>query len=79
MALIMKKPVAEIDAAPKTSLEQAAVTAPAKDEKTGPAPLNFRVSAEFRRKFKIYAAQHDLKLNELLVLSFDNYLKQQGD
>jgi hypothetical protein len=44
----------------------------------GLIPLNFRVSAAFRREFKTYAAQHDLKLNELLRLSFDAYRRQQG-
>ena len=44
-------------------------SAPAKEEETGLAPLNFRVSAEFRREFKTYAAAHDLKLNKLLALS----------
>jgi hypothetical protein len=43
------------------------------------APLNFRVSAEFRREFKTYAAAHDLKLNKLLALSFQAYRKQHGD
>jgi hypothetical protein len=43
----------------------------------GLTPLNFRVSATFRRDFKTYAAQHDLKLNELLRLSFDAYRRQQ--
>lgn len=43
------------------------------------APLNFRVSAAFRRDFKTYAATHDLKLNELLRLSFDAYRQQKGD
>ena len=42
-------------------------------------PLNFRISADFRRSFKTYAARHDLKLNELLVRSFDTYRAQQGD
>jgi len=42
-------------------------------------PLNFRISAEFRRSFKTYAARHDLKLNELLVRSFDAYRARQGD
>ena len=37
------------------------------------APLNFRVSPAFRREFKTYAAQNDLKLNELLRLAFDAY------
>jgi hypothetical protein len=41
-------------------------------------PLNFRVSAEFRRQFKVYAAQHGLKLNELLRLSFEAYRSQNG-
>ena len=45
----------------------------------GLAPLNFRVSAGFRREFKTYAAQHDLKLNELLRRSFEAYRKTQGD
>jgi hypothetical protein len=45
----------------------------------GGAPLNFRVSAEFRREFKTYAAAHDLKLNKLLALSFQAYRKQNGD
>jgi hypothetical protein len=57
---------------------ESADTAPAKDEEAG-APFNFRVSAQFRREFKIYAAAHDLKLNKLLILSFHNYRKQQGD
>jgi hypothetical protein len=50
-----------------------------KPTETGQAPLNFRVSAAFRREFKAYAAAHDLKLSELLVKCFDNYRKQQGD
>lgn len=50
-----------------------------KDAGTGLEPLNFRVSAAFRRDFKTYAAAHDLKLNELLRLGFDAYRKQQGD
>lgn len=42
------------------------------------APLNFRVPAAFRREFKTYAAQHDLKLNELLRRSFEAYRQVQG-
>jgi hypothetical protein len=42
-------------------------------------PLNFRISATFRREFKTYAARHDLKLNELLRLSFEAYRIQRGD
>jgi hypothetical protein len=42
-------------------------------------PLNFRISASFRREFKTYAAGHDLKLNELLRRSFEAYRRAQGD
>ena len=42
-------------------------------------PLNFRISASFRREFKTYAAKHDMKLNELLRRSFDAYRREQGD
>ena len=42
-------------------------------------PLNFRISASFRRDFKTYAATHDMKLNELLRLCFDAYRKQRRD
>ena len=57
----------------------AAIAAPAKDEETGPMPLNFRVSADFRRAFKTFAAKNDLKLNALLRLSFDAYRKQHEE
>jgi hypothetical protein len=58
----------------------ALATAPdVKPEDKGLAPLNFRVPASFRREFKTYAARHDLKLNELLRLSFETYRRQNGD
>jgi hypothetical protein len=44
-----------------------------REGKSALAPLNFRVSAAFRREFKTYAARHDLKLNELLRRSFEAY------
>lgn len=43
------------------------------DSEPGPprdSPLNFKVSAEFRREFKTYAAQHNKKLYQLLYESF---------
>lgn len=39
-------------------------------------PLNFRVSADLRRRFRMFAAANDLKLNELLRLAFDDYEKR---
>lgn len=41
-------------------------------------PLNFRVSADLRRRFRMFAAAHDLKLNELLRLAFNEYEKRNG-
>ena len=72
-----------IDMPPRTGFGPAAIhRAAAAGEGRGAAalqPLNFRISADFRRSFKTYAARHDLKLNELLVRSFDAYRAQQGD
>jgi hypothetical protein len=46
---------------------------PAADDAANNVPLNFRVSAELRRRFRMFAAANDLKLNELLRLAFDEY------
>lgn len=48
--------------------------APESDPAAGPSrsePLNFRVTPAFRRRFKVYAAEHDLTLSELLERAFD--------
>jgi hypothetical protein len=42
-------------------------------------PLNFRVTAEFRRRFRMFAAAHDLKLNELLRRAFDEYEQRHSN
>jgi hypothetical protein len=44
----------------------------------GNVPLNFRVSADLRRRFRTFAATHDLKLNELLRRAFDEYEQKHG-
>lgn len=63
-----------------TEESRAAATSPAERGGDGTlAPLNFRVSAAFRREFKTYAARHDLKLNELLRRGFEAYRQAQGD
>jgi len=41
-----------------------------KTEPTGLVPLNFRVAADFRRDFKIEAAQRDVQMNELVQIAF---------
>jgi len=43
-----------------------------------PAPLNFKVPPDFRRDFKIYAAQHGMKLNELLYEAFRALKEKNG-
>ncbi len=37
--------------------------------------LNFRVPNEFRRRFRGYAASHDMKLNEVLYEAFEALLR----
>ena len=65
---------------PDGPLKEAAEPQPAPGQgESGGQPLNFRVPEVFRREFKVYAAQHGLKLNELLRLSFDAYRRQNGD
>ncbi len=41
-------------------------------------PLNFKVDAEFRRRFRQHAANHDLKLSELLRASLEAWEEKQG-
>ena len=43
---------------------------PAKRKTPNSTPLNFKVSEEFRREFKTYAAQNNMKLNQLLFDAF---------
>lgn len=51
-------------AAPDVAAPLVAVEAPERAAAT--APLNFKVDAEFRRRFRKRAAEADLKLNALL-------------
>jgi len=39
-------------------------------------PLNFKVSAEFHRVFKTYAAQHGISMRQLLELGFEMVKKK---
>ena len=64
---------------PPAVLAVVASHAPVVEGEEGGQPLNFRVSASFRREFKVFAAEHGLKLNELLRRSFDAYRRQQGN
>jgi len=40
------------------------------DDPHASTPMNFRVSAQFHREFKVYAVQHDMSMVELLQKSF---------
>jgi len=42
------------------------------------APLNFRVSADLKRRFRMFAAANDMKLNELLRKAFEEYEAKHG-
>lgn len=71
----MRPRAADPEQATKTGPQAGAESA---ESDRNDAPLNFRVSADFRREFKTYAAQHDLKLNELLRRAFDAYKRKEG-
>lgn len=38
-------------------------------------PINFKMPAEFVRDFKMYAASHGMKLNEVFSMAFEAYRK----
>jgi hypothetical protein len=49
-----------------------------KEESTdGLAYLSFRVSPEFKREFKTYAASHDVSMTELLEKAFQAIKKAE--
>lgn len=52
---------------------------PVKKRTLNSSPLNFKVPEEFRREFKTYAAQHNMKLNELLFHAFSTLKKQDSE
>lgn len=56
--------------APKATRNAGSASGKAGPESTKGMPLNFKVSADFRREFKTYAAQHNKKLNQLLYEAF---------
>ena len=52
-----------------------ATVAPARVKSQYGENLNFRVPNEFRRRFRGYAASHDMKLNEVLYKAFEALLQ----
>lgn len=64
-------------AAPVASMPpRSAKPADTASDEANNVPLNFRVTADLRRRFRMFAAAHDLKLNELLRRAFDEYERQ---
>ncbi len=47
--------------------------------KSESVPLNFKLAPELVREFKVYAAAHGMKLNELFEEAFTAYRKHNGD
>ena len=74
--LVATKGAAEPTNLPTRAEAPSAAPAPAADEGNS-LPLNFRVPSDFRRRFKMFAAAHDMKLNELLYRSFEQYEASQ--
>ena len=70
--LVATKGTAEPTNLPTRAEAPAAAPAAAADEGNS-LPLNFRVPGDFRRRFKMFAAANDMKLNELLYRSFEQY------
>jgi len=70
--------VADLDPAPPTDLVEEEPVG----ERGGPprahaiVDLNFKVSSEFHRQFRIEAATQGLTMKDLLILSFQAYLEQ---
>jgi hypothetical protein len=47
-------------------------------EAGGTANLNFKVSPEFHREFKVFAATHGLRMNETLTEAFSLLKAKRG-
>lgn len=62
---VIKKPKTKNVAADSHSLNTN------KRESTQLVDLNFKVSSEFHREFKIYAAANDMTMKEVMLAAFD--------
>ena len=71
LSLVATKGAAEPTNLPTRA--EAPAAAPAAADEGNSLPLNFRVPSDFRRRFKMFAAANDMKLNELLYRSFEQY------
>lgn len=78
MASPSKKPSGK--GLPPTSENKAHVVgnATSKPEAGQTVPCNFRVSPEFRRRFKSFAAAHDKSMTEIFAEAVDEYIAKRG-
>lgn len=65
------------DLAPHLIGTKGKVGRPTSGASTANEPLTFKVSAEFKREFRRYAVDHDLRLNQVLVRAFEALEKQE--
>lgn len=65
------------DLAPHLIGTKGKVERPTPGAATANEPLTFKVSAEFKRRFRRYAVDHDLRLNQVLVRAFEALEQQQ--
>lgn len=74
----MAKQTIALDGIVKTKVKPTPAPAPEPEpESEGGRPLNFRVTKDFRRRFRIAAAEADISLSSLLRECFDAWLEKQ--
>ena len=64
--------------APKSNNDTVAVGNNLKKKGSELDSLNFKVNSEFNREFRVFAASHGMKLNELLYACFELYQEQKS-
>ena len=76
--------MAKLATKPRPSIEDELfvppVEEPAKVEPGTKRPVDamtFKMDTTFRRRFRMYAAEHDMQLNEVLRAAFDALLEKQ--
>lgn len=74
LVAVKGKATVPVDAVPR----QPAAVPDAPKEARANTPLNFKVDADFRRRFRQCAADADLKLNELLREALDAWEEKRG-
>lgn len=66
------------ETAPAPPAASAASCECAPSDQKNNVPLHFRVAPDLRRRFRMFAATHDLRLNELFRIMFEEYQQRHG-